>query len=160
MPALLATGDLPRSERTSAPPVLEPIRVRAKFFFEGKEKWFLKGVTYGPFKPNADGDLISTPEQARLDFRLMRELGVNLLRVYHVPPRWLLDLAAEFGLRVLISIPWTEHVEFLNSRKLRHQIIQTIRAGASRHAGIRRSSVTWSETKCRRRSSAGSVRCV
>ena len=94
MPALLATGDLPRLERTSAPPVLEPIRVRAKFFFEGKEKWFLKGVTYGPFKPNADGDLISTPEQARRDFRLMRELGVNLMRVYHVPPRWLLDLAA------------------------------------------------------------------
>ncbi|HEX5176545.1 MAG TPA: hypothetical protein VFV83_05930, partial [Chthoniobacteraceae bacterium] len=115
--------------------VADPIRVRAKFFFEGDEKWFLKGVTYGPFKPNADGDLISTPEQARIDFRLMRELGINLLRVYHVPPRWLLDLAAEFGLRLLISIPWTEHVEFLNSRKLRNQIVETIRAGASKHAG-------------------------
>jgi GT2 family glycosyltransferase len=133
MPAVLAPGDA--VESATVRPVAEPIRVRAKFFFEGDEKWFLKGVTYGPFKPNADGDLISTPEQARIDFGLMRALGINLLRVYHVPPRWLLDLAAEFGLRVLISIPWTEHVEFLNSRKLRRQIVQTIRVGASKHAG-------------------------
>src|SRR3954462_10537243 len=90
---------------------LEPIRIRAKFFFEGEEKWFLKGVTYGPFKPNADGDLTATPEQARIDFAQMRELGVNLIRVYHAPPRWLLDLASEYGLRMLISIPWTQHVE-------------------------------------------------
>ena len=27
----------------------------AKFFFEGDQKFFLKGVTYGPFKPDAEG---------------------------------------------------------------------------------------------------------
>ena len=101
-------------EISSAEPLL-PITVRSKFFHEGEKKWFLKGVTYGPFKPNADGDLTAVPERAREDFRLMREMGVNLIRVYHVPPRWLLDLAAEHGLRVLISIPWTQHVEFLNA---------------------------------------------
>ncbi|MDB6172478.1 MAG: family glycosyltransferase [Chthoniobacteraceae bacterium] len=115
--------------------MLEPIRVHAKFFFEGDRKWFLKGVTYGPFRPNTDGDLISTPEQARIDFALMRELGVNLIRLYHAPPGWLLDLAAEFGLRVLISIPWTQHVEFLNDRKLRAQIIQTVRNAVAKHKG-------------------------
>ena len=119
----------------AAPAPLEPIRVRAKFFYEGGRKWLLKGVTYGPFKANADGDLISTPEQARADFALMRELGVNLIRIYHVPPRWLLDVAAEFGLRVIISIPWTQHVEFLNERKLRRDIIKTIRRGVGTHAG-------------------------
>ncbi len=119
----------------TSPRLLEPIRVRAKFFFEGNRKWFLKGVTYGPFRPNADGDLISTPEQARADFALMQELGVNLIRLYHAPPGWLLDLAAEMGLRVLISIPWTQHVEFLNDRKLRAQIVQTVRDAVSKHKG-------------------------
>ena len=114
---------------------LPPIRVRAKFFFEGDRKWFLKGVTYGPFKKNADGDFISTPEQARRDFALMQELGVNMIRVYHVPPRWLLDLAVEFHLRVLVSIPWTQHVEFLNSRSLRRQIIQVVRATVAKNVG-------------------------
>src|SRR5438105_15711735 len=107
---------------------LQPIRVRAKFFFEGSEKWFLRGVTYGPFKLNADGDFMSTPEQARRDFALMRDIGVNMIRVYHFPPRWLLDLAVEFRLRVLVSIPWTQHVEFLNSRALRRHIIRVVRA--------------------------------
>ena len=114
---------------------LPPIRVRAKFFFEGDVKWFLKGVTYGPFKRNADGDFISTPEQARRDFALMRDMGVNMIRVYHVPPRWLLDLAVEFRLRVLVSIPWTQHVEFLNSGSLRRQIIRVVRATVAKNAG-------------------------
>lgn len=121
---------------TATPPIeLPPIRVRSKFFHEGDRKWFLKGVTYGPFKPNADGDLTATPERAKQDFALMRELGVNLIRVYHVPPRWLLDTAAEFGLRVLISIPWTQHVEFLNSGSLKRQIIQVIKAAVSKNKG-------------------------
>ena len=114
---------------------LNPIRVRAKFFFEGDESWFLKGVTYGPFRPNADGDFMSTPEQARRDFALMREMGVNLIRVYHVPPRWLLDLAAEMRLRVLVSIPWTQHVEFLNSRSLMRQILGVVRATVAKNKG-------------------------
>jgi glycosyltransferase involved in cell wall biosynthesis len=121
-------------ENSAAEPLL-PITVRSKFFHEGERKWFLKGVTYGPFKPNADGDLTATPERAREDFRLMREMGVNLIRVYHVPPRWLLDLAAEHGLRVLISIPWTQHVEFLNSGALKRQIIEVIRAAVSKNKG-------------------------
>src|SRR5215208_4990955 len=120
---------------SSQPVELLPIRVRAKFFHEGDRKWFLKGVTYGPFKPNADGDLTATPERARQDFGLMRDFGVNLIRVYHVPPRWLLDLAAEHGLRVLISIPWTQHVEFLNSGSLKRQIVEVLRKAVARNKG-------------------------
>src|SRR3954470_5854348 len=118
-----------------AAPALEPIRVRAKFFFEGDRKWFLKGVTYGPFAPDAEGFFVGDPEKARRDFTLMQELGINLLRVYHIPPRWFLDLAREFRLRVLISIPWAEHVEFLNQPKMRRMIEQTIREGVARNKG-------------------------
>ena len=114
---------------------LPPVRVRAKFFFEGDRKFFIKGVTYGPFKPNADGDYLPSPERARQDFALMAELGVNLLRIYHVPPAWFLDLCREFGLRVLVSIPWMEHVEFLNDRKIRAQILNTIREAVAKNRG-------------------------
>jgi hypothetical protein len=30
------------------------IRPKAKFFFNGDKKFFVKGVTYGPFKPDAE----------------------------------------------------------------------------------------------------------
>src|ERR1700683_2248648 len=106
---------------------LEPIRARTKFFFEGERKFFLKGATYGPFKPDENGDFAGTPEQAKADFVLMNELGINLIRVYHVPPKWLLDCARDAGLRVMISIPWAEHVEFLNRGSMRREIEKTVR---------------------------------
>ncbi|MDB6151333.1 MAG: family glycosyltransferase, partial [Chthoniobacter sp.] len=114
---------------------LPPIRVRAKFFFDGDRKWFIKGVTYGPFAPDEAGDFVGNPEKARADFALMQELGINLLRVYHIPPGWFLDVAREFGLRVLISIPWAEHIEFLNNRQIRRQVIDTIRKGVAKNRG-------------------------
>ena len=130
--APIAPTDLP----PAAPlPKLEAIRVRAKFFFEGEKKWFIRGVTYGPFAPDEAGDFVGDPEKARKDFTLMQELGINLLRIYHIPPRWFLDLAQQFHLRVLISIPWAEHIEFLNQPAMRRQIIETIRAGVAKNRG-------------------------
>lgn len=117
------------------PTVLPPINVRAKFFFAGDEKFFVKGVTYGPFQPNGDGDYLPAPERVRSDFALMAALGVNVLRVYHVPPRWFLDLCLESGLRVFITVPWAEHVEFLNNRRIRQQVVRTIRDAARKNCG-------------------------
>src|SRR3954468_17239721 len=78
--------------RTDALPAMEPIRVRAKFFFEGDRKFFIKGVTYGPFAPDAEGHFVGDPDKARRDFALMQEMGINLVRIYHIPPKWFLDL--------------------------------------------------------------------
>jgi O-antigen biosynthesis protein len=115
--------------------VSERLSVRAKFFFEGERKLFLKGITYGPFSPDANGDYVGMPERVKQDLAQMRELGVNTLRVYHVPPRWFLDALQAAGLRALISIPWAEHVQFLNDRRIRAQVVETIREGVSRHKG-------------------------
>jgi glycosyltransferase involved in cell wall biosynthesis len=52
-----------------------------------------------------------------------------------VPPKWFLDLCREHGLRALISIPWAEHVEFLNNRKIRREIVRTIREAVRENAG-------------------------
>ena len=74
-----ATGD------KQAPQPLQPVEVRAKFLFEGEQKFFLKGVTYGPFAPDAEGFFVGNPDKARKDFELVVEMGANLLRIYHVP---------------------------------------------------------------------------
>ena len=42
--------------------------------------------------------------------------GVNSVRTYTVPPRWLLDLAHEHGLWVMVGLPWEQHIAFLDDR--------------------------------------------
>jgi len=103
------------------------VRVDGKFFRLGAEKFFVKGVTYGPFAPNADGEMFGSPERARSDFALLGELGANVVRVYYVPPRWFLDLAEAAGLKVLVDIPWGKHLCFLDSAAARDEARQTVR---------------------------------
>jgi len=114
---------------------LLPVRVRAKFFFEGDKKFFIKGVTYGPFAPDANGEYFGTPESVAKDLGLMVEAGVNLVRIYYVPPRWFLDLCAARGIRALISIPWAEHLEFLRDSKIRREAERAVHDGVLKNAG-------------------------
>lgn len=111
-----------------------PIRAVAKFFFEGDRKFFVKGVTYGPFKPDAQGDYLGSQDQVERDLAQMRQVGLNVVRIYHVPPLWFLDCCAAAGMRVLITLPWAKHVEFL-SRKARNEIVAGVRAGVAANRG-------------------------
>ena len=74
-------------------------------------------MIFTPFAPNAGPDRsgFASPEQTASDFAQIRELGANLIRVYHIPAKWFLDLAAEHKLKVLIDIPWNKHLCFLDS---------------------------------------------
>jgi GT2 family glycosyltransferase len=110
------------------------LEARGKFFFSGAEKILLKGVTYGPFAPDAFGTQFHSPQAVAADLDLMVELGANTLRTFTVPPPWLLDLAGERNLRVLAGIPWAEHVCFLDSRELTQGIRHAV-AGAARACG-------------------------
>jgi len=112
-----------------------PVRVRAKFFFEGDKKFFIKGVTYGPFAPDAQGEFFGSPAGVARDMDLMVEAGVNLVRIYYVPPKWFLDLCAERGIRALISIPWAEHLEFLKDSKIRAAAERAVEEGVTKNAG-------------------------
>src|SRR5207244_13062585 len=38
----------------------------------------------------------------------------NVVRVHTGPPRWLLDMALENGLRVMVGLNWGEHMAFLD----------------------------------------------
>ncbi|MEP7016012.1 MAG: glycosyltransferase, partial [Verrucomicrobiota bacterium] len=111
------------------------VRAVAKFFFDGDRKFFVKGVTYGPFAPDAEGDYLGRPEQVDLDLAQMRQMGLNLVRIYHVPPRWFLDRCAAAGMRVLVTLPWAKHVEFLRERKARREIAESVRQAVSANAG-------------------------
>src|SRR5260370_31311617 len=101
--------------------------VGGKFFRSGERKFCLKGVTYGPFSPDAGGGTYASREQTTQDLAQIRELGANLVRVYHVPPRWFLDLAEEQGIKVLIDIPWEEHLFFLDSAWLKSWAREAVR---------------------------------
>lgn len=116
---------------TSAVAVADATRiaVRGKFFFAGEKKFFVKGATWGPFAPAADGFQFPGREKAAADFALMREAGVNTVRIFTLPPLWLLDLAAENGLKVLVGIPWSQHVTFLDSPEIRREARRTVLAG-------------------------------
>ena len=113
----------------------ERITVRSKFFFEGEKKFFVKGVTYGPFAPDAEGFQFGPREQAAKDLAAIRESGANLVRIYTNPPRWFLDLCLENGVRVLLSIAWMEHVEFLNDSKVRASVEKAVIEAVREHKG-------------------------
>ena len=79
----------------------------------GGEKLHVRGVTYGTFRP-AEGYSLPPPDQVRADFVAMVAAGVNALRTYEPPPLWLLEMAAEHGLKVMVGLAWEQHIAFLD----------------------------------------------
>jgi GT2 family glycosyltransferase len=112
--------------------------VDGKFFRAGESKFYIKGCTYGPFAPNADGDPFPPPVRAQADFDLLNDLGANTIRVYHLPPYWFLDKAHEAGLKVFLDIPWRKHTCFLDdteaTREARETVARVTRATLSHPA--------------------------
>src|SRR5262249_56907152 len=111
------------------------IRAVSKFFFEGDRKFFIKGVTYGPFKPDQNGSTFGKPGTVEVDVRMMGEIGLNVLRVYHPPPEWFLEKCAAAGMRALITLPWEKHIEFLRQKKVRDEIARMVRTTVKRYVG-------------------------
>ncbi len=93
-----------------------------KFLLAGSERFLAKGVTYGTFAPDAQGYELPPLRQVANDFRLMASLGINTVRVYTAPSRELLDEACRHDLRVMVGLPWSQHVAFLDDRRQVHAI--------------------------------------
>src|SRR3954468_7658318 len=94
-----------RASLFSAPRHGRPV-ARGKFLFTGDEKFYVRGVTYGTFAPNRRGEMFPEPSVVAADFATMAANGFNAVRTYTVPPRWLLNAAADSGLLVMVGIPW------------------------------------------------------
>jgi len=120
-----------RPSPTQAVGVGQPgsIRVSGKFFFAGDQKHFVKGVTYGPFAQRSHGTQFPEPMMVDEDFALMSEAGVNTVRVFTVPPIWLLDAARRAGLKLLVGLSWSQHIAFLDNTAIQAEIRETVAAG-------------------------------
>jgi len=103
------------------------VRIDGKFFRIEERKFHVKGITYGPFAPNEVGETFPAADQVRQDLSQLQQLSVNVLRVYYVPPRWFLDLLQEYELKVLVEIPWSKHLCFLDSPDSQAEARQTVR---------------------------------
>lgn len=120
------SADAPRAPRE---PIIDRPEVKGKFIFADGKKLFVRGVTYGPFSPGEDGELYHNPATVTEDFAAIGRLGANAVRTYTVPPRWLLDIAAQHGLRVMVGFGWEQHITFLDERKRRNAIEEKVREG-------------------------------
>jgi ABC-type multidrug transport system fused ATPase/permease subunit/GT2 family glycosyltransferase len=132
------TGAPAQSPSINSFPLARP-RVLGKFFFLGDKKLYLRGVTYGTFRPDEPGDEFHDPLSVERDFAQMEANGINAVRTYTVPPRWLLDAAHRHGLYVMVGLPWEQHIAFLDNRKRARAIVNKVRKGVrscARHPAV------------------------
>jgi GT2 family glycosyltransferase len=114
-------------------------RVHGKFLYIGHEHFWIRGVTYGTFRPDPTGLQFPTKDVVERDFRAIADAGFNSVRVYTTPPRWLLDEAARCSLRVMIGLPWEQHIAFLDDSTRVQRIMRDMRVSVrdlARHPAV------------------------
>jgi glycosyltransferase involved in cell wall biosynthesis len=134
-PVLVASKPESMMHPAAARRPLSRLRVAGKFFYDGDVKFYGRGVTYGPFRPEADGCEYHDATTVDADFAQMAANGINCVRVYTPPPRWLLDIAERHGLRVWIGLPWEQHIAFLDDPKAVLDVEQRVRRAVRDCAG-------------------------
>jgi cellulose synthase/poly-beta-1,6-N-acetylglucosamine synthase-like glycosyltransferase len=97
-------------------------RVDGKFLAVENHRFLVRGVAYGTFAPTGNGDQFPPPARVTQDFLQMAAAGINTIRTYTVPPRELLDIAQECGLKVMVGLPWPQHIPFLDDPHVVRQI--------------------------------------
>ena len=100
---------------------LQRPRVAGKFLAVGGDKLWVRGVTYGAFRPDAQGREYADLAQIERDFADVASHHLNAIRIPHtLPPVSLLDAASRHGLRVMVGLSaeqWAGHL--LDGRGLR-----------------------------------------
>lgn len=110
-------------------------RVRGKFLYVGEHKLWIRGVTYGTFRPDASGKEFYNPAKVNQDFSQMVRAGINAVRTYTCPPTWLLEIARSYGLYVMVGLPWEQHITFLDDKTMVNGIEGRIRDMVRQIAG-------------------------
>ena len=109
---------LVRASAPSGVPALTRPCVRGKFLFAGDAKFYVRGVSYGAFRPDARGHEYHDLDMIERDFAQMAANGINTVRIPHtMPPRLLLDAAGRHGLRVIVGLSAEQYLGFLIDRK-------------------------------------------
>ena len=112
------TPDIFRASTPTCVPELVRPHVRGKFLFVGDEKFYIRGVSYGAFQPDASGREYHDRNVIERDFAQMAANGINTVRIPHtMPPRSLLGAARRHGLRVMVGLSAEQYLGFLIDRK-------------------------------------------
>lgn len=105
------------------------MHVKGKFLYCGENKFYIKGVTYGTFAPDNNGSQFPDISTIEKDFTMMALSGINCIRTYTVPPVELLDFADSLNIKVMVGLPWEQHITFLDNKKTLSDIIHRVREG-------------------------------
>ena len=92
---------------------------------DGRTLW-VRGVTYGTFRPAPTASTTRSTEPSRATSRAMAAAGFNAVRTYTVPPAGCSTLRRRTGCGSWSALPWEQHVAFLDDR-----------GGAARDRGAR-----------------------
>jgi O-antigen biosynthesis protein len=110
--------------RAPSPPVVAPVTLsRPRPVIGGKflvsdRKLYVRGVTYGAFRPDADGNEYHDLDTIERDFAQMAANGINTVRIPHTtPPRSLLDAAHRHGLWVMVGLSAEQYLGFVIDRR-------------------------------------------
>ena len=118
----------PRKEISKLIGSKEKIEIRGKFFYQGDQKFYVKGVTYGAFRPGNEDKEYTDLDQINRDFAMMAANGFNTVRIPHTtPPRILLDIAHKHKLKVMIGLSAEQYVGYLIDRDKAPDIAAIIR---------------------------------
>lgn len=110
--------------------------IRGKFLFLGDEKFYVRGVTYGAFRPDDAKNEYTDLALIDRDFGQMAAIGINTVRIPHtVPPRSLLDAADRRGLKVMIGLSAEQYAGYLIDTKKGFDIEAEIRGKVKACAG-------------------------
>lgn len=109
---------------------------RGKFLFVDGEKFFVRGATYGAFRPDSEKREYQDQELIERDFAQMAAAGFNAVRIPHtMPPRHLLDIAQRHGLRVMVGLSAEQYAGYLADPDDAPDISELIRATVRTCAG-------------------------
>jgi glycosyltransferase involved in cell wall biosynthesis len=106
------------------------VRTDGKYFATDAGRFVFRGVTYGTFRPRRDSVTRYPPtDQVERDFAAMRDAGFSVVRTYTLPSRDVLELAGEFGLRLLPDVFYPDWRYLLGaSRHERRRVAREARA--------------------------------
>src|SRR5215467_2409018 len=113
-----------------SPRPAERIIAAGKLLTQSGRPFYMRGVTYGTFAPDENGDQFPPQDRALADFRSIAANGFNTVRCYTMPPIRVLDAALECSLNILAGVSWEQHIAFLDDpvrvqdirRRVREQV--------------------------------------
>src|SRR5882724_38965 len=120
----------------SAAAIAPRLRVRGKFLLDGEgKKLYVRGVTYGTFRPDSQGVEFPPAERIDLDFERMAAAGIDAVRIYTPPPRGMLAAAERHGLRLMIGLAVERMADFFDYRDCARAIEAMVRREVRAAAG-------------------------